>query len=304
MLMRSWFYCAQMAVHPTLQRLAFNLALAVFLFLPLTAPAQAQTYPDYASTTVNDFAELLDDAAEARLTRSLLALRQQTGIEMTVVTLPSQTPYAPDLTMEQFATGLFNHWGVGHAGRNDGIMVLVLPQDRVMRVELGAGYGPEWNSVAQSVIDTGFLPSLRENRFQQGIELGTAEVISRIAQPFAEGRPAPKAAEKGDDPMVLFGFLAVIASVMAWNARRVISDLTYRWRRCPQCGQRSLKVQRKTLSWATKRSAGRGERRVRCSNCDYRQTSLYVIPRLGSSSSGRSSFGGGRSSGGGASGRF
>ena len=57
---------------------------------------------------------------------------------MTIITLESQAPYAPDETLEEFATNLFNNWGIGDAARNDGILVLVLPDDRAMRIELGA----------------------------------------------------------------------------------------------------------------------------------------------------------------------
>ena len=59
---------------------------------------------------------------------------------MKIITLESQAPYAPDETLEEFATNLFNDSGIGDATRNDGILVLVLPDDRAMRIERGAGY--------------------------------------------------------------------------------------------------------------------------------------------------------------------
>jgi uncharacterized protein len=78
---------------------------------------------------------------------------------LTVVTLKSQKPYAPGETLEDFATNLFDDWGIGDATRNDGILVLVLPNDRAMRIELGAGYDASWNNEAGRLIDRSYLPS-------------------------------------------------------------------------------------------------------------------------------------------------
>jgi uncharacterized protein len=70
--------------------------------------AFAQSYPEYNSTTVNDYAKFLDDASEARVVAQLEALKKDTGIEMTVLTLSRQDMFAPDITLEKFATDLFN----------------------------------------------------------------------------------------------------------------------------------------------------------------------------------------------------
>jgi hypothetical protein len=44
--------------------------------------------------------------------------------------------------IESFATNLFNAWGIGDAERNDGVLLLVARDDRLVRIELGAGYDP------------------------------------------------------------------------------------------------------------------------------------------------------------------
>ena len=75
--------------------------------------AYAQSYPEYNSTTVNDYAGLLDDTSEARVVAQLEALKKDTGVEMAVLTLSRQEMFAPDITLEKFATGLFNEWGIG-----------------------------------------------------------------------------------------------------------------------------------------------------------------------------------------------
>ncbi len=82
--------------------------LAILALIFTTSTVFAQSYPDYASTTVNDYAGLLDDASETRLVKQLKDLKKDTGVEMTVLTLSRQEMFAPDQTLEQFATGLFD----------------------------------------------------------------------------------------------------------------------------------------------------------------------------------------------------
>lgn len=276
---------------------------AVILTLCLGLSAGAQTYPDYTSTTVNDFAGLLPPGEERALSDRLAQLERETGVEMTVVTLPSQNAYAPGMTLEAFATGLFNHWGVGKAATNDGVMVLILLDDRAMRLELGLAYGWDWDRVAQSVLDDAFLPAFRAGDYPRGIRQGTEATIERIVMPFREGRPVPAPSTSEDGGGGVLAFLAFFGFALILAARRWLGDQLVRLRACPNCGARALSRNRTTLASATRSAAGRGELVVRCDNCGYENRSTFTIPRLRSSSSG-GSFGGGRSGGGGASGRW
>lgn len=271
---------------------------AAVLAVSLPQPIFAQVYPDFQSTTVNDYADVLDPSNEATLTTRLLELREERGVEMTVLTLQSQNDYAPGQSMERFATGLFNHWGIGDASRNDGIMVMVLVDDRAMRIELGAGYPVAWDRVAQDVIGDHFLPAFRAEDYQTGIMQGTAAVMEEIAVPFHIGQGAP---EKDDDAspwIIVVVFLLVIMS----NGWRYLTDLFVRFRRCPQCGQRGLRQTRQVTLKPTRSANGYGKLRVQCRHCAYDKESNYFIPELKAKSSG--GFGGGSSRGGGASGRW
>ena len=266
------------------------------------ATASAQTYPDYTSTTVNDFADLLGEADEATLSMQLSALRSETGVEMTVVTLDSQDRYAPGQSLESFATGLFNHWGVGDGSRNDGVLVLILRGDRAMRIELGRAYGRAWDGVAQEVVDNHFLPAFRTDDYARGIMVGSTATIDRIVRPFLAGQPARETSDGGLPSFLMFALFAVGALFLA--LRRRIGDALARFRACPQCGQKGgLRHTRETVFAATRSTSGSGRLRRHCSLCGFTDESTYTIPRLSERTSG-GSFGGGRSGGGGASGRW
>lgn len=272
------------------------LTLVIGLFLG--GIAAAQTYPDYTSTTVNDFADLLDDEQETAVSAQLEALRDETGIEMTVATLSLRAFHDPEASLEQFATNLFNKWGVGDKDRNDGILVLILRNDREIRIELGAGYGRAWDRAAATVIDRSFLPAFRDDNYAKGIADGVTDAIATIAQPFHKGEAAPASKSGFGKALALFAGFGVLFSSMFWLPR-----LKARFATCPSCGKRGLRLKNRVIQAATKTSTGQGERTTTCASCGHAQTSTYTISRK-RSSSGSSSFGGGRSGGGGASGKW
>lgn len=269
----------------------------IFLFcLVFSLPALAQELPEYKSITVNDYADLLSDEAEAEIGKQILSLRNDTGIELTVLTLKSQAPYWKDRELEPFATALFNHWGIGHKDRNDGILVMVLSEDRAMRIELGSGFGTEWDRTAADIVNRSFLPEFGDGKYQSGIKTGVTDVIDNLALPFWREEDPPS--EISD-----FGAFSIVAVVLLIAALwRRIGDGFQRLRRCPKCGQRSLHRHREIIAKATRTSKGEGDSVVACTNCTYEHHRPYRISRISRSSS--SSFGGGSSSGGGTSGRW
>lgn len=274
---------------------------AVLLALLLPALAQGQSWPVYETTYVNDYANIIEQGAESRITSALKSLREETGIEATVLTLHTRWGYENTGGLESFATGLFNHWGIGNAETNDGILVLVVSEDREMRVELGSGYGRAFNREAQDIVDRIFLPAFREGDYSNGIEAGTGAVITRIARVhYAGGEPEGSGSGVGGIAGAIIGAVFALFAGLAVFGRR-LSD---RFSRCPECGQRGIHTQKTVLESATRAATGRGEKSTDCPHCGYHGVVSYTIPRRTSSSSSGGSFGGGSSSGGGASGRW
>lgn len=150
--------------------------LALFIGLAAIA-ARAQTYPDYAEIYVNDFADLLPEEDEDRIRGKLQELRRERGIEFTVVTIGLMSDYGHVGEIEPFATGLFNTWGVGDAGRNDGVMLLVARYDRKLRIEVGSGYGTTKNAPMKDIIDDVIVPRFKRDDYLGGIDAGVDAVI-------------------------------------------------------------------------------------------------------------------------------
>ncbi|WP_242541945.1 TPM domain-containing protein [Leptolyngbya sp. Cla-17] len=87
---------------------------------------------------VSDTANILNAATEKKLNQTISQLEAKNGTEIAVVTVPNT---APSETPKAFATQLFNHWKIGKANSNNGVLFLVSKGDR--RVEIETGYGIE-----------------------------------------------------------------------------------------------------------------------------------------------------------------
>jgi uncharacterized protein len=225
-----------MKIYSVVLRLYFIPVALILLALPALAAAQDGRYPTYAELYVNDFADVIGAADEAAIRERLIELREQQGIAMTVLTVPSFHDYGTDdATLESFATNLFNEWGIGDAERNDGVLLLVAVLDRQVRVELGTGYGREYDGRMQTIIDEVMLPHFRREEYGRGINEGSQAIIATLTG-VAAVTPEPTIWQQ---TAAAWPFLALFSAVAL--AGGVVIRRRYRgWvgYRCPQCGER------------------------------------------------------------------
>lgn len=138
---------------------------------------------------VNDFANIIPHENKARLEKKLSDFEKQTTIEIAVVTVPS----LDGDTIENFTTRLFKEWGIGKKDKNNGIMFLVAPKERKMRIEVG--YGLEeyiTDATSKKILSKEVRPYMQKNDFQGGIEAGVDAIIKRLKNvmpsQFPEGK--------------------------------------------------------------------------------------------------------------------
>lgn len=297
-----------------------RLLAALLIALGLALPARAEDLPPPQSRTVNDFAHLLAPADAQALDRALRQLRDQTGVEGTVVTLTDRARYG-GAALEPFATRLFNAWGIGDRDRNDGFLMLVLQAEREARIELGAGYPRDADLLAQQIMRNTMLPAFRQNQMSRGIREGTQAVIDLIALPHAQGRALARPQRDWGGRLVGAGVFAAFAAIFAGIARQ-----HWRRRRCPQCGQTGIE----TGSAPHQQPQADGSVLIadqavtrRCPHCGWSETRMRPLSQRsfygpagellrqernpqhrGAPRGGGGGFGGGSSGGGGASGRW
>ena len=165
---------------------SFALAIAIAVAAELPKP----TGP------VSDFAGVLGDAAERELTELLRAVERGTTAELAVVTVTS----LEGLSIEEYATRLFNAWGVGQAGKDNGVLVVVDPSSRSVRIEVGYGLeGILPDGLAGAIIRRDFEPAFEAGNFNEGILSGVrrlADVVRKQHTLSAEERQDLAVAER------------------------------------------------------------------------------------------------------------
>lgn len=259
-------------------------------------------YPTRDDPLVNDYAELLTASDAADVRAALTDLQATHGIEAVVVTLGSIGDYETgDTTIESFATGLFNTWGIGDATKNNGVLLLVAVNDRQVRVELGAGYGSGPSQEMQAVIDRYLLPKFRASDYSGGILLGTRALIAKLTnQPMPEtgdleptrvpssSTSSGSTSTRSRSTAALEGVLVLgVAATVVFFVIKMVND------RGTDSG-----------GWSSGQDDDDDEREERTSS--HRRSSWSSSSRSSSSRSSSSSRrrGGGKSSGGGASGSW
>ncbi|MXP46103.1 methanol dehydrogenase [Altererythrobacter luteolus] len=167
---------------PNLSRIAAGLAIALGL---LTAqPALAQDFPELTGRVV-DAANIIPDDQEAALTAKLAALETQSQRQLVVATLPDLQGY----DISDYGYQLGREWGIGDAERNDGALIIVAPNERKTRIEIGYGLeGIMTDALSSVIVNQQMLPRFREGDYAGGINAAADTIIQQLTLPEEEAR--------------------------------------------------------------------------------------------------------------------
>lgn len=187
-----------------MRRLALILAgLAALLALP----AAAQTFPALTGRVV-DAANVIPPAVEAELTARLEALETQSQRQLVVATVPSLEGYE----ISDYGYRLGREWGLGDEERNDGAILLVAPEERKVRIEVGYGLEPILtDGLSSLIIQNQILPRFKEGDLPGGILAGTEAIIDQLQLPPQEAQAiAAQAEAQASEPDGGFPFGALV----------------------------------------------------------------------------------------------
>lgn len=172
--------------------------LALLLVACLAALTALAADVPYLSGRVVDNAEILDAETKRKLTEQLKAHEAETANQIAVLTVPS----LEGESVESYAEQVFNAWKLGQKGKDNGVLVLVAPAERRMRIEVGYGLEGTLTDVAASrIVRNVMTPRFKEGNFDAGVEEGVAAVIGQLtgsAEVPAEAPPPADDRESGD----------------------------------------------------------------------------------------------------------
>lgn len=187
--------------NPTMIRRLFATILAVatlWAAAALPAVAEELRFPSFTGYVV-DAANILPADAESALSDKLKGFREKSGHQFAVATVPS----LQGTTVEDFANRLFREWKLGDATRNDGVLMLVAPTERKVRIEVGYGLeGDLTDLVSHFIIQNAVLPRFKAGDMPGGVSRGVDDVIA-VFSGQAEDYKARAAATEDDGELPL-----------------------------------------------------------------------------------------------------
>jgi len=181
-----------------------GLALFFWALLWLAAvPAVALVLPTLSGRVVDE-ANILDPAARAALTQKLADLEAKTSDQLVVVTLRS----LQGTSIEDFGVELGRRWRIGQQGKNNGVLLIVAPSDRKVRIEVGYGLeGTLTDAISKLIIENAIIPRFRANDVPGGVNRGVDDIISVLTGDAEEWK---QRAAKRPDPTPPWGTIITL----------------------------------------------------------------------------------------------
>ncbi len=137
----------------------------------------AYTSPGKPQGFVNDFAKVLSVEQVSTLNKTLSDFSSQTTNQISVVTIPA----LGDETIETYAVKLFEEWKIGQKGRDNGVLFLIAPTDKKVRIEVGYGLeGVLTDAQSNGIIQKIILPEFKVGNIEKGIVNGTNAILSVV----------------------------------------------------------------------------------------------------------------------------
>ena len=151
--------------------------LVLFACTCLTALAALAADVPYLSGRIVDNAEILGAETKRKLTEQLKAHEAETTNQIAVLTVRS----LEGESVESYAEQVFNTWKLGWKGKDNGVLVLVAPTERRMRIEVGYGLEGTLTDVAASrIVRNVMTPRFKEGNFDAGVAEGVQAVIGQL----------------------------------------------------------------------------------------------------------------------------
>jgi uncharacterized protein len=190
-------------------------ALLFVMSLALAAP----TYPELTGRIV-DNANLLTPEDRAAIEAELQALEQTSTDQVAVVTVPSLEGYP----IEDYSIGLARKWAIGQKDKDNGIVLLIAPNERKVRMEVGRRLEPMMtDTMSKLIIENAILSKFRRGDFSGGIRDGVRDIKSVLLGDAEEVKLRARGGRTPEnDPTVIIHlgvWFLIIALIIYFNVR-------------------------------------------------------------------------------------
>ena len=187
------------------------IAAMVFLLLPTRTLAAELIFPELTGRVVDE-ADILSSTREAELTRLLEEHERETTNQVVVVTVNS----LQGVPIADFGKKLGTHWGIGQKDKDNGVLLVVAPNEREVHIAVGRGLETTLTDrLAKDIIDNRILPQFRSDNMAVGINEGTIAILQVLEGSYKSKRRSSEAKRK-DDSTESGGWLSYLLVPVIW----------------------------------------------------------------------------------------
>ena len=200
-----------------------RLAVALIVALFAIAPAFAINFPALTGRVV-DQANIIDPGTRAAIEQKSANLEEKSGIQLVVATVNS----LEGQEIEPYANELFRKWGLGEKQKNNGVLLLVAPNERRVRIEVGYGLeGTLTDALSKVIISNAMTPRFKAGNFSEGISRGVDDIITVLTTDASEWQKRPSLRLDYQQPVDSTSWI-IFAAVLVFFVLLIVSP-TFRW---------------------------------------------------------------------------
>jgi uncharacterized protein len=202
---------------------ARHLVIGFATSLCFVVAAVALNFPALTGRIV-DQANIIPADARSSIEQKLVDLEAKSGIQLVVATVTS----LEGQDVEPYANELYRSWRLGQATKNNGVLLLVAPKERRVRIEVGYGLeGTLTDALSKVIITNAIAPRLKSGDYGGGIARGVDDIITVLTTDASEWQTPPSVRldeQQSFDPlgwlllagMIIFGLSLIVSPGFRW----------------------------------------------------------------------------------------
>jgi len=195
-----------------LARGGWRLAIGIIALLYTALAVFAVNFPALTGRIV-DQANIIPAETRSAIEPKLADLEAKSGIQLVVATVTS----LEGQEVEPYANELFRSWKLGEKVKNNGVLLLVAPNERRVRIEVGYGLeGTLTDALSKVIITNAITPRFKFGDFSGGISRGIDDIITVLTTDASEWQKRPSLRldnQQTTDPATWLLIAALIALV-------------------------------------------------------------------------------------------
>ena len=200
-----------------------RMAAALMVALFAIAPAFAIDFPALTGRVV-DQANIIQPDTRVAIEQKLRDLETRSGIQLVVATVNS----LEGQDVEPYANELFRKWALGEKKKNNGVLLLVAPNERRVRIEVGYGLeGTLTDALSKVIISNAMTPRFKAGNFSEGISRGVDDIITVLTTDASEWQQRPSLRLDYQQPVDTANWI-LLAALFGFFILLIVSP-TFRW---------------------------------------------------------------------------